>query len=65
MTIKLKNIVDEQGSFWIYKDKASYDVMKAGATHSVCIASFELSDDGYSLAKAYFDYQVKREQSKK
>lgn len=65
MALNLKNITDEQGSFWIYKNKASYDVMKVGSTHSTCISSFALSEDGYSLAKAYFNYQVKREIEKK
>jgi len=62
--MKERDIFREAGSFWIYSDKnKAYHVMKIGITHSKSIASFEFSPDGLSLAEAYFNYQVKREQN--
>lgn len=64
MSYKEADIVAESdsGAFWILKDKKqqAYVVMKAGITHSQSIASFPLDVDGYLLAEAYFNYQVKR-----
>ena len=59
---KEKDIVIEGEGFWILKDKKknAYHVMKIKSTHSESIASFELTDDGLSLAMAYYRYQENR-----
>lgn len=64
MSYKESDIMFEAGSFWVLKDtnKKAYHVMKTGVTHSTSIASFELNDDGFTLAEAYFNYQVNREE---
>ena len=59
---KESDIVIEGKKFWVLKDRRckSYDVMKIGVSCSTCIASFPLTEDGLSLAMAYFNYQEKQ-----
>lgn len=65
MQYKEKDIIKEEGLFWILSQKnKAYYVMKTGVTHSTSIASFDHTPDGLSLAEAYFNYQVKREKEK-
>lgn len=65
MQYKEKDIIKEEGSFWILSQKnKAYHVMKTGITHSTSIASFTYDPDGLSLAEAYFNYQVNREKEK-
>ena len=63
---KEKDIVIEGKGFWILRDKRknAYHVMKIKSTYSESIASFELSDDGLSIAMAYYRYQGKQDQRK-
>jgi len=49
---KEKNIVHENGAFWVLREKGAYYVMKTGATHSESESAYHPNDDGLSIAVA-------------
>lgn len=54
--IKEKDIIHENGKFWVLKNKDGYHVMVTGVTHSISESSYETSD----LAITRCDYLAKR-----
>lgn len=58
--LKEKDIVHENGDFWVLKDRDRYTVFKCGITHSTADSAYPLGEDGLSLAKARCDYLAKR-----
>lgn len=56
MSYKEKDIVHENGKFWVLKNKDGYHVMVSGITHSTNDSSYASSD----LAIARCDYLAKR-----
>ena len=60
MTYKEKDIIHENGRFWVLKDKRAYTVMVSGITHSINESAYHLNDDGLSIAKFRCDYLAKR-----
>lgn len=53
---KEKNIIHENGKFWVLKNKDGYHVMVSGTTHSTSESSYKTAD----LAIARCDYLAKR-----
>lgn len=64
--MRASDIVHEVGNYWVYRDhkQKAYHVMRIGTTHSTSDSSYELSDDGFSIAKARCNYLAKREEEK-
>jgi len=60
MSYKESDIMHESGKFWVLKDTDCYHVMQNGVTHSTSDSSYELSDDGLSIAIARCNYLAKR-----
>ena len=60
MTYKVKDIIHENGRFWVLRDKRAYTVMVSGSTHSIGESVYPLNDDGLSIAKFRCDYLAKR-----
>ncbi|QCJ72219.1 hypothetical protein MNY66_16470 (plasmid) [Moellerella wisconsensis] len=58
-----KDIVHENGKFWVLRDKDAYCVMKSGVTHSVGDSAYALTKDGLSIAIARCDYLAGRAES--
>lgn len=56
MNYKEKDIIHENGKFWVLKNKDGYHVMVSGITHSVSDSSYASSD----LAITRCDYMAKR-----
>ena len=55
------DIMYEHAPYWVQRMRKSYDVLMDGFTHARVMASFPKTDDGLSLAKAYADYNRKRQ----
>ena len=53
---KEKNIIHENGKFWVLKNKDGYHVMVIGTTHSTSESSYKTAD----LAIARCDHLAKR-----
>lgn len=53
--LKEKDIIHENGIFWVIKDKAGFHVMKSGITHSTSDSSYSSLD----LAIARCNYLAK------
>ncbi len=53
--MKSKDIIHENGPYWVLKNKAGYHAMVSGITHSVSDSSY----DDPSLAIARVDYFAK------
>ncbi|WP_445496819.1 hypothetical protein [Photorhabdus sp. SF281] len=51
-----KDIVHENGKFWVLRDKDAYCVMKSGVTHAVGDSAYALNEDGLSIAITRCDY---------
>lgn len=60
MNRKEKNIMHENGKFWVLKNKQGFHVMISGVTHSVSDSSYEQLD----LAIARCDYLANRAMKK-
>ena len=60
MTYKVKDIIHENGRFWVLRDKRAYTVMVSGSTHSIGESAYPLTEDGLSIAKHRCDYLAKR-----
>lgn len=58
-----KDIVYENGKYWVLRDKDAYCVMKSGITHSVGDSAYALTEDGLSIAIARCDYLAGRSES--
>lgn len=54
--LKMKDIVHENGGYWVLRDKENYHVMKIRPTHSVSDSCYASED----LAKARCDYLANR-----
>lgn len=54
--MKEKDIIHENGKFWVLKNKDGYHVMVCGVTHSTSDSSYAQAD----LAVARCDYLAKR-----
>lgn len=48
--MKEKDIMYENGLYWVGRTHDSYTVFKIGSTHSTSDSSYALSDDGLSIA---------------
>lgn len=55
-----KDIIHENGQFWVLKTGGAYRVMKTGANYSVEDSAYKLNADGKSLAISRCDYLEKR-----
>jgi hypothetical protein len=51
-----KDIVHENGTFWVLREAKRYLVMKNGATHSVSDSAYPRTVSGLSVAIARCDY---------
>lgn len=60
MSYKEKDIVHENGKFWVLKNKEDFHVMVSGMTHSVCDSSYGQLD----LAITRCDYLASRAMKK-
>ena len=51
----------ENSGYWVLKDHKhrAYTVLKSGLTHSTADSSYELNDDGLSIAIARCNYLAK------
>lgn len=58
--LKEKQIIHENGMFWVCENSDDYTVYKIGVTHSVSDSAYEKSEDGKSIAIARCDYLAKR-----
>ena len=58
--IKEKDIIHENGKYWVLRKKDAYYVMKIGITHSTSDSSYTPDDDGKSIAIARCDYLAKQ-----
>lgn len=56
MSYKERQIVHENGDFWVLDSGKSYVVMCAGITHSVSDSAYTHNVDGLSIAAARCDY---------
>lgn len=54
-----KDIMHENGIFWVLRTNSAYVVMKTVVTCSESVQAFAPDADGLSLAKAYCDYKAK------
>lgn len=59
-----KDIVHENGRYWVLKDRLAYTVYRAEVTHSVADSSYAPNAEGLSIAIARCDYLAKREAEK-
>ena len=55
-----KQIIHENGMFWVCENSDDYTVYKIGVTHSVSDSAYEKNEDGKSIAIARCDYLSKR-----
>ena len=60
MSYKEKDIIHENGRFWVLRDKMAYTVMVSGSTYSIGESAYPLTEDGLSIAKHRCDYLAKR-----
>ncbi|MFJ0504334.1 hypothetical protein ACLQ84_23740 [Bordetella bronchiseptica] len=60
MTYREKDIAYENGRVWVLKKSDSYTVFVSGVTHSTSDSAYELSDAGFSIAKARADYLAQK-----
>ena len=60
MLYKVKDIIHENGRFWVLRDKRAYTVMVSGITHSIGESAYPLTNDGLSIAKYRCNYLIKR-----
>lgn len=59
--MKEPDIVYETGRFWVLRDlkRSGYTVFENGITHATSDSTYDLTEDGLSLAKARADYLTK------
>lgn len=50
------DIMHENGSFWVGRERTAYVVYSAGITCSISDSAYERSSDGLSIAIARCDY---------
>lgn len=62
MAYKVKDIVHENGDYWVARDKKhkAYIVYKNVITHAVSDSAYSLDEDGLSIAIARCDYLAGR-----
>ena len=62
MTYREQDIVHENGSLWVLRDRSRncYTVFVSGATHSKSDSAYALTAAGLSIAKARADYLAGR-----
>lgn len=58
------DILHENGSYWVGRERAAYVVYKTGVVCSVSDSAYAKTPDGLSIAKARCDYLAKREKTK-
>lgn len=63
--MKEKQIVYENGDFWVGDIDNCFTVFIVGITHSKSDSSYEKSEDGLSIAKARCDYLANKSEAKK
>lgn len=56
-----KDIMHENGAYWVGKDQHGYIVYKNGVTHSTADSAYNRTPDGLSLAMARCDYLARRD----
>lgn len=54
--MKESDVVYENDTAWVLKNKASYAVMVVGPTHSTSDSHYALDENGLSIAIARADY---------
>lgn len=54
-----KDIIHENGDYWVGKESKAYTVYKNVSTHSESMVSYTKDSDGLSLAISYCDYLAK------
>ena len=59
--MKESDIVFEDGRYWVYRAKTSYDVMKNKGTHSELDSAYAPDEDGLSIAVARCKYLARRD----
>ena len=64
MSYREEDIVHENGSAWVLKERDSYTVFMSGVTHSTSDSSYVRDADGLSIAKARADYLERRANEK-
>lgn len=57
------DIMHENGSFWVAREKTAYTVYRVGVTHSTSDSSYGKTPDGLSIAVARCDYLAKRKEA--
>lgn len=60
MSYRERDIVYENGSVWVLKQADRYTVFVSGITHAASDSAYELSDDGFSIAKARTNYLARK-----
>lgn len=53
-------VFEADATFWVLRNKTSYDVMKNVGTHSVSDSSYHRDEDGLSIAIARCNYLAKK-----
>lgn len=59
-----KDIVHENGDFWVCAHNTAYTVYRCGITHSTPDSSYDKTPDGLSIAVARCDYLAQRNEVK-
>ena len=62
MTYSVKDIIHENGKYWVARDKRQklYIVFKITITHSVSDSAYSLDENGLSIAIARCNYLADR-----
>lgn len=60
MRLTEKQIMHENGDYWVLDTKTAYAVMRAGLTHSTCDSAYARTKDGLSCAVARCNYLAQR-----
>lgn len=62
--VKEKDVMHENGNYWVLNTGNSYAVMVNKVTHSVSNSHYSHDSDGLSIAIAYCDYLAKKDGEK-
>ena len=58
--MKEKDIIHENGDYWVLRERDAYYVMQTGVTHSTSDSAYSPDDDGKSIAIARCNYLARR-----
>ena len=62
--MKESDIMHENGSYWVGRERKSYTVYRSRVTRSVSDSAYAKTEDGLSIAITRCDYLAKREKEK-